>query len=78
VSWRTEVQRFKVEPYFVAADVPSVAPHVGRGGRNWYTGTASWRYRAGIEANLGFRLQGSFLSLAPCISKAWPRFEIVF
>jgi cyclic beta-1,2-glucan synthetase len=75
---RADVQRYKVEPYVVAADVYSVAPHVGRGGWTWYTGSAGWLYRAGIEAILGFRLQGAFLRLAPCIPKAWPRFEIAF
>ena len=75
---RADVQRYKVEPYVVAADVYSVAPHVGRGGWTWYTGSAAWLYRAGIESILGFRLQGAVLSLAPCIPKAWPRFEIVF
>ena len=77
-STRADVQRYKVEPYVVAADVYSVAPHVGRGGWTWYTGAAGWMYRAGIEGILGFRLQGAFLLLAPCIPKAWPRFEIVF
>jgi cyclic beta-1,2-glucan synthetase len=77
-STRADVQRYKVEPYVVAADIYSVAPHVGRGGWTWYTGSAGWLYRAGIEAILGFRLQGAFLLLAPCIPKAWPRFEIVF
>ena len=77
-STRADVQRYKVEPYVVAADVYSVAPHVGRGGWTWYTGSAGWLYRAGLEAILGFRVQGAVLSLAPCIPKAWPRFEIVF
>ena len=77
-STRADVQRYKVEPYVVAADVYSVAPHVGRGGWTWYTGSAGWLYRLGIEAILGLRLQGAFLSLAPCIPKAWPHFEIVF
>jgi cyclic beta-1,2-glucan synthetase len=72
------VQRYKVEPYAVAADVYSVAPHVGRGGWTWYTGTAGCLYRAGIEAILGFRLQGAFLLLAPCIPREWSRFEIVY
>jgi cyclic beta-1,2-glucan synthetase len=72
------VQRYKVEPYAVAADVYSVAPHVGRGGWTWYSGTAGCLYRAGLEAILGFRLQGVFLCLAPCIPREWPRFEIVF
>jgi cyclic beta-1,2-glucan synthetase len=77
-STRADVQRYKVEPYVAAADVYSVAPHVGRGGWTWYTGSAGWLYRAGIEAILGFRLQGASLLLAPCIPKEWPRFEIVF
>jgi cyclic beta-1,2-glucan synthetase len=77
-STRADVQRYKVEPYVVAADVYSVAPHVGRGGWTWYTGSAGWLYRAGIEAILGFRVQGAVLTMAPCIPKAWPHFEIVF
>jgi cyclic beta-1,2-glucan synthetase len=77
-STRAGVQRYKVEPYVVAADVYSVAPHLGRGGWTWYTGSAGWLYRAGLEAILGFRLQGGFALLDPCIPKAWPGFEIVF
>jgi cyclic beta-1,2-glucan synthetase len=77
-STRADVQRYKVEPYVIAADVYSVAPHVGRGGWTWYTGSAGWLYRAGIEGILGFRLQGEILMLAPCIPEGWPRFEIAF
>jgi cyclic beta-1,2-glucan synthetase len=77
-STRADVQRYKVEPYVVAADVYSVAPHRGRGGWTWYTGSAGWLYRLGIEAILGLRLQGAVLCVAPCIPKAWPHFEIVF
>ena len=53
-----EVDRYKVEPYVVAADVYSVPPHVGRGGWTWYTGSAGWMYRAGIEGILGIRRKG--------------------
>lgn len=70
-----EVTRYKVEPYVVAADVYSVAPHVGRGGWTWYTGSAGWMYRAGIEGILGIRREGAFLSIAPCIPDSWPEFE---
>jgi len=77
-STRADVRRYKVEPYAVAADVYSVAPHAGRGGWTWYTGTAGCLYRAGLEAILGFRLQGAFLLLAPCIPREWPRFEIIY
>jgi cyclic beta-1,2-glucan synthetase len=72
------VQRYKVEPYVVAADVYSVAPHVGRGGWTWYTGSASWMHRAGLEWILGFRVRAGKLTVAPCIPADWPRFEIVF
>ncbi len=75
---RASVQRYKVEPYVAAADVYSESPHAGRGGWTWYTGSAGWMYQAGIESILGFRRQGAFLLLAPCIPKHWPRFEIVF
>jgi cyclic beta-1,2-glucan synthetase len=75
---RADVQRYKVEPYVVAADVYSVAPHVGRGGWTWYTGSASWMYRAGLEWILGFRVRAGKLLLTPCIPRDWPRFEIVF
>jgi cyclic beta-1,2-glucan synthetase len=76
-STRADVQRYKVEPYAVAADVYSVAPHLGRGGWTWYTGSAGWLYRAGLEAILGVRRSGKLLLLDPCIPKTWPGFEIV-
>jgi cyclic beta-1,2-glucan synthetase len=72
------VQRYKVEPYVVAADVYSVAPHTGRGGWTWYTGSASWMYRAGLEWILGFRVRAGKLLLTPSIPADWPSFEIFF
>ena len=73
---RAGVQRYKVEPYVVAADVYSNPRHVGRGGWTWYSGSAGWMQRAGIESILGLRLQGSMLHLDPCIPTAWPRFSM--
>ena len=69
---RADVHRYKVEPYVVAADVYATAPHVGRGGWTWYTGSAGWMQRAGVESILGLRLEGDVLHLDPCIPKAWP------
>ncbi|SEI89507.1 cyclic beta-1,2-glucan synthetase [Azotobacter beijerinckii] len=69
------VERYKVEPYVVAADVYSVAPHVGRGGWTWYTGAAGWMYRAGIEGILGLRREGAVLLVDPCIPSTWPGFS---
>ncbi|WP_145592063.1 GH36-type glycosyl hydrolase domain-containing protein [Yersinia rochesterensis] len=69
------IARYKVEPYVVAADVYSVAPHVGRGGWTWYTGSAGWMHRAGIEGILGIRREGQELVINPCIPASWPGFE---
>ncbi|MES2145179.1 MAG: glycosyl transferase, partial [Pseudomonadota bacterium] len=67
-----DASRYKVEPYVVAADVYSTAPHEGRGGWSWYTGSAGWMYRAGIEGILGLMRQGDSLRLAPCLPPDWP------
>jgi cyclic beta-1,2-glucan synthetase len=75
---RAGVQRYKVEPYVVAADIYSQPPHVGRGGWTWYTGSASWLYRAGMEWILGFRVRGTTLSIDPCIPRNWPGYSISF
>ena len=72
---RADVHRYKVEPYVVAADVYTIAPHVGRGGWTWYTGSAAWMQRAGVESILGLRLEGDRLCVDPCIPKEWPGFE---
>lgn len=45
----------------VAADVYSVAPHVGRGGWTWYTGAVGWVYRAGVEGDLGIPREGGLV-----------------
>ena len=68
--------RYKVEPYVVAADVYSEPPHVGRGGWTWYTGSAAWMYRAGLEWILGCRLRGDTLLLDPCVPRGWPGFKV--
>jgi cyclic beta-1,2-glucan synthetase len=73
---RADVQRYKVEPYVVAADVYTMAPHVGRGGWTWYTGSAAWMQRAGVESILGMRKEGEKLFVDPCIPKAWTGFDI--
>jgi cellobiose phosphorylase len=73
-----EVQRYKVEPYAVCADVYGAAPHTGRGGWPWYTGAASWLYRVAIESILGFQLRGDTFRFQPCIPPTWPGFSLTF
>lgn len=75
---RSEAQRYKVEPYVVAADIYSHPAHVGRGGWTWYTGAAGWMYRAGVESLIGLRRDGDALLLDPCIPRNWPGFRLAY
>jgi cyclic beta-1,2-glucan synthetase len=68
-----------VEPYVIAADVYGVPPHLGRGGWTWYTGSASWMYRTGVESLLGLTIEdGRLLRVKPCIPDSWPGFRIKY
>jgi cyclic beta-1,2-glucan synthetase len=71
-----DAQRYKVEPYVVAADVYNAPGHQGRGGWTWYTGSAAWMLRAGVEGILGMTRKGNLLHFDPCLPKAWPRVEL--
>ncbi|HXG11839.1 MAG TPA: glucoamylase family protein, partial [Gemmataceae bacterium] len=73
-----DAARYKVEPYVVAADIYGAPPHVGRGGWTWYTGSAGWLFRVGLESILGFQLRGDTLRIDPCIPARWPGFEIAY
>ena len=73
-----DVARYKVEPYVVAADVYTAASHDGRGGWTWYTGSASWMYRAGLEHLLGVTKVGATLRIMPCVPRAWPEYEVAY
>jgi cellobiose phosphorylase len=68
-------QRYRLEPYVVAADVYSAAGHLGRGGWSWYTGSAGWMYRLLTESLLGLRREGDRLSFAPCVPDDWRRWS---
>jgi cyclic beta-1,2-glucan synthetase len=70
--------RYKVEPYVIAADIYSVAPHTGRGGWTWYTGSSGWMYRLGLEAILGVTRTGQALHIDPCIPGDWPGFKMQY
>jgi len=73
-----EANTYKVEPYVVAADVYTANGHVGRGGWTWYTGSASWMYRIGLETILGFTKHGETLTLEPSIPRGWPEFSLEY
>ncbi|MBE0546043.1 MAG: cyclic beta 1-2 glucan synthetase [Verrucomicrobia bacterium] len=71
-----KIATYKVEPYVVAADVYAVAPHIGRGGWTWLTGSAGWMYQLLVETLLGVNLVGNQLQLAPRLPQSWPTCKI--
>ena len=70
------IATYKVEPYVVAADVYAQAPHIGRGGWTWYTGSAGWMYRLIVESLLGLRLEVDKLYFTPCVPPEWNGFQV--
>ena len=75
-SSESAIATYKVEPYVVAADVYAVAPHTGRGGWTWYTGSAGWMYRLIVESLLGLKREGDTLRFAPCVPADWETFKL--
>jgi cellobiose phosphorylase len=71
-----EAATYKVEPYVMAADVYAVAPHTGRGGWTWYTGSAAWMYRLIVESLLGLELEVDKLRFSPCLPADWKGFTV--
>jgi cyclic beta-1,2-glucan synthetase len=72
----TTIDRYKVEPYVLAADVYTNPQHAGRGGWTWYTGSAGWMYRLITESLLGLRLEVDRLRIEPLFPKEWSSFEV--
>jgi cyclic beta-1,2-glucan synthetase len=73
-----DVARYRGEPYAVAGDVSAHPEHAGRAGWTWYTGSAGWMYRAGLESLLGLRRHGATFEMDPCIPASWPEYAIAW
>lgn len=73
-----KANRYKVEPYVIAADVYANTQHLGRGGWTWYTGAAGWMYRVAIEYMLGIRIEKDRLSIAPVLPPSWSHFRFTY
>jgi cyclic beta-1,2-glucan synthetase len=73
-----DIERYRGEPYAVAADVYSHPMHVGRSGWTWYTGSAGWMYQFAVEGILGLSRIGQVFSINPSIPAMWPGFGLVW
>ncbi len=74
----SEMRKYKLEPFVIAADVYANPLHLGRGGWSWYTGAASWMYRFGIEFLLGLKFRGNMLYIEPCVPSSWKGYEVEY
>ncbi|MBB4144822.1 GH36-type glycosyl hydrolase domain-containing protein [Rhizobium rhizoryzae] len=72
---KDDADRYRVEPYVVAADVYGAGDLTGRGGWTWYTGSAGWLYRAAVEGILGIQREGDRLFVRPALPTEWTGFE---
>jgi cyclic beta-1,2-glucan synthetase len=70
------VERYKVEPYVLAADVYSQPPRAGRGGWTWYTGTAGWLFRLMHEVIFGIERQADTMRFRPRVPASWTGFKL--
>jgi cyclic beta-1,2-glucan synthetase len=68
-------QHYGVEPYVVAADIAAAEPHCGRGGWTWYTGSAAWTWRFGVEWLLGLRRVEGKLKIDPRLPPGWTGYQ---
>jgi len=75
---RGDVERYRGEPYVLAGDVCAHPDHMGRAGWTWYTGSAGWMYRAGLESILGLRRHGDTFEVDPCVPASWPEYAITW
>ena len=74
----SNLNKYKLEPYVMAADVYYNKVQKGRGGWSFYTGSAGWMYQVGLEWILGFKKQGDKLHIEPCIKTDWEEFSIEY
>jgi len=67
---------YKTEPYVTCGDVYSCAPHAGRGGWSWYTGSSGWMYQMGWTWILGLKRTKAGLLINPKIPTDWHEYSV--
>ena len=72
------IQKYKTEPYVIAADVYAVSNHQGRGGWTWYTGSAGWMYQLLAESFFGLTRTANRLTIKPCVPDDWETWDMYY
>ncbi len=67
--------RYKLEPYYMAADIYD-GKVAGRGGWSIYTGAAAWYYRVVTESLCGIHRRGGELHFSPRLPEGWQGYNL--
>lgn len=68
--------RYKLEPYSIAADIYSNTENYGRGGWNWYTASSALYFNAVLEDLLGVKMEKGKIKIEPHIPSAWQEYSV--
>ncbi len=69
--------KYRSEPYVLPGNIDGPqSPFFGRGGWTWYTGSATWLFKASSEWILGIRPKENGLLIDPCIPQKWSGFRV--
>ncbi len=70
--------RYCAEPYVTPGNIEGPESlFFGRGGWTWYSGSAAWLYKVGLEWILGIRSTRGGLLIDPCIPSSWPGYSVL-
>jgi cellobiose phosphorylase len=72
------VKKYVREPYVLSADISAAPNYMGQGGWSWYTGSASWMYRAIVNWFLGIRREGRRLLIDPAVPTQFGSFLVQY
>ena len=70
------IATYLTEPYVIASDVYALAPHTGRGGWTWYTGSAGRMLRFILESLLVLKVELDRLRIVPCLPVQRDSFQL--
>lgn len=75
---KESVERYRVEPYVITADIYSNFRYPARGGWSWYTGSAGWFYNVGLTNIIGFVKENNYLRIEPNVPSDWKNYELEY
>ena len=75
---KKDLEKYKVEPYVIAADVYAAQNMEGRGGWSWYTGAAGWYYKVIMENFMGIKATDGILTINPSFPSHFTELSAIY